>query len=237
MTDVKKWKLALIAGLAVPALALTACSSDDGDSGAGPDTSSDSASDSSTEDTDSGATSDITFDGAPDGFELTSPGSRLSLDDTGHVVTRHREGPTMFWAITPGEMRDLPADAAELQDGNDDVDHFVCLDYDITYLGEGSDGTNPEDASVVSTPRLSAVGEDGYGANSIFMDMGNTCGIHEADELPSTSESLTVDKTYKASILSFVAKDENAGVDPTGLRFGFQTDIPGLDGAEDIYWN
>jgi hypothetical protein len=233
MTDVKKWKLALISGLAVPALALTACSSDDGDSGA----SSDSSTDSSATETDSGTASDITFEGAPDGFELTDPGSRLSLDDTGHVVTKHREGPTRFWDITPGEMRDLPADAAELQDGNEDVDHFVCVDYDMTYLGEGADGTNPEDAGPVAEPRLTAIGDDGYGANSIFMDMANTCGIHESDELPSSSESLEVDKTYKGSILSFVAKDENAGVSPTGLRFSFQAETPGLEGAEDIYWN
>ena len=229
MTDFKKWKLALISGLAVPALALTACSSDDGDSSA---TESGSASDS-----DSDTSSDVTFEGAPDGFELTAPGSKLSLDETGHVVTKHREGPTRFWDITPGEMRDLPADAAELEDGNEDVDHFVCVDYDMTYLGEGSDGTNPEDATPVPEPSVRAIGDDGYGANSIFMDMSNTCGIHESDELPSTADSLEVGKVYKDSILSFVTKDENSGVSPTGLKFSFSVESPELEGAEDIYWN
>lgn len=71
MTDFKKWKLALISGLAVPALALTACSSDDGDSSDSSATESGSASDSVSD-----TSSDVTFEGAPDGFELTAPGEQ-----------------------------------------------------------------------------------------------------------------------------------------------------------------
>lgn len=66
-----------MAGIAVPALALASCSSDDDDSSAaGDDTSSD---DSSSEDSGSG---DGDLVGAPDGFDLTDPGSKLKIGES-----------------------------------------------------------------------------------------------------------------------------------------------------------
>lgn len=205
------WKTTLLAGIAVPTLtiALTACSSDD-DSG-------------------------IDIDGAPDGFSVTEPGSELSVDDTAHVVTKHGDGSTRFFDLGPVTFRDLPADAAELNGGNDDVDHFVCVGWDVTYRGDAGNGTNPDDERPVADPQVTAVGEQGQPANSVMMDLSDTCGSRD-DELPDISDDLEVDHTYKATKLSYVGKD-GKGVDPTGIKFSFSGDIPGLEDPEDITWN
>lgn len=221
------WKAALLTGLAVPSLTLAACSSDDGSS---------DSTDAAGANGDSGSSAGIGIPGTPDGFDVTKPDSKLSIDEVGHVVTKFQEGPSQFWDIRPGEFRDLPADAAELQSGAEDLDHFVCVDYEMTYRGAGSDGTNPDDERPLSDPEVTAIGDNGNQANMILMDLSNTCGIHEADELPHNAQELEVGKTYRDAKLSYVGKDANKGVNPTGISFRYETSISGLDSGQ-VYWN
>ncbi|MGO1949845.1 MAG: hypothetical protein ACTH1D_09435 [Mycobacteriaceae bacterium] len=247
MTDFKKWRLALIAGLAVPALALSACSSDDSDSDADSDSSADAGgsedsegSGDSDDSDDSGDSADVELEGAPDGFELTDPGSKLSLGDDAFVVTQGyaEEGQTgalQFWKVTAQDSTDVPVEEVELSSEADEVENFVCMNYDIEFLG-AQESDDPEASTSIEDPDLGAVDDDGNGANTVIMSDSSDCGIHASDEMPYDLDELQEGKVYKAAALSYVTND-GSGVDPTGMDFEFDVDAPGLENADAIYWN
>lgn len=261
MTDFKKWRIALIAGLAVPALALSACSSDDdsdSDSGSGSaDSASDSTDDSgSTDDSDSGSTdasdsdsdsdsgsgSDAGLEDAPDDFDLTDPGSKLSLGDDAYVVTQQSadEGtgdthPIQYWKITAQDLTDVPKEDVQLSEDANEVEKFICVNYDMEYLGS-SEPSDPESTEIVMEPSVTAVDDSGTGANSVMMADPADCDIHESDSLPSGFDELQEGKVYKGAELSYETND-GTGVTATGLEFRYEVDIEDLENADSIYWN
>lgn len=242
MTDFRKLRLALIAGLAVPALALTACSSDDSDSDSSSPDSSNGSDSSDSDGEDSGSASDVELEGAPDDFELTAPGSKLSLGDDAYVVTQRGSGedddetyPIQYWKVTAQEITDVPKEDIELSSDADEVEKFLCVNYNIEFLG-ASDGSNPETAHIVKEPYMRAVDDNGNGANTILMSSGSDCGIHSSDELPSGQDELQEGKVYKDAALSYETND-GSGVTPTGLEFRFEADLEDLENADSIYWN
>lgn len=247
MTDFRKWKIALIAGVSVPALALAGCSSDEdsGSSGSdGADTadSTDSADEVSDSGSDSG--SDVQLEGAPDGFELTEPGSRLDFGEVAYVVTQRSasEGddpyPLQFWSITANDPEELGVDEVQLGDEEDkaDIENFVCLSYDVEFLGMG-ESDDPEVSDMLTTPDMGAVDDNGRRANTIIFGGADDCGIHDSDSLPHSAGDAQDGKVYQDATLSYAAVEEAGGVSPTGLAFRYGVDADGLQNADDIYWN
>ncbi|MEJ6549021.1 MULTISPECIES: hypothetical protein [unclassified Corynebacterium] len=242
MTDFKKLRLAVIAGLAVPSLALTACSSDD----------SGSHSDSSTSDSRSAADAgnaeiEIDLAGAPDGFELTPADTRLSFGDTAQVLTQNRGGVLQFWDVTVSGLKDLPADAMELQDEDTDVDHFVCVNYEMTLLGtaENPDFTpDPEDdadtdySTLPSAPEMGILGEDDRMANSIIGGGAEECDISDGDVLGYRLDEVEEGKVYRDADVSFVTTGTgtDAGNKAVGGKFDYSYALEDLGLEGTIYW-
>ncbi|MGN0096630.1 MAG: hypothetical protein ACI38U_11280 [Corynebacterium sp.] len=250
MTDFKKLGLAVIAGLAVPSLALTACSSDDSDSNSdSSSTGSQSAGDTGgTGDSDDGtAETDIDLAGAPDGFELTPADTRLSFGDTAQVLTQNRGGVLQFWDVTVSGLKDLPADAVELQDEDTDVDHFVCVNYEMTLLGtaENPDFTpDPENdsdtdyAGLSSEPDMGILGEDDRMANSIIGGGAEECDIPDGDALGFRLDEVEEGKTYRDADVSVVTTGTgtDAGNNAVGGKFEYDYALEDLGLEGTIYW-
>ncbi|HIW90909.1 MAG TPA: hypothetical protein H9870_04520 [Candidatus Corynebacterium avicola] len=265
MTDFKKLRLAIIAGIAVPALALTACSSDDSDSGSdsGSSDSTDSADSGESEDSegsedteDSGESEDSSDDsddsdsgssgeleGAPDDFELTEPGSKLSLGEAAYVVTQApadeesgETSPMQYWKVTAQDLTDVPKEDIEVDDEDGQVEKFICVNYDVEYLG-ASEEADPEAASAVQAPEFGAVDDSGNGANWVMMSDASDCNIHASDELPYDASELQDGKVYKGAELSYETND-GSGVTATGLEFEYNVEgVEELENADSIFWN
>lgn len=241
-----------MAGIAVTALALASCSSDDDDSSdssssssdssdssdssaAGDDTSSD---DSSSEDSGSG---DGDLVGAPDGFDLTDPGSHLKNGESAYVVTQQAEyeGETFaqqYWKITARDSTEKASGEIPLDDEDAaDVDHFICMNYDVEFPGQG-EASDPESYQLVTEPDMGAVDDDGNGANYILMGGSEDCDIPEADLLPSDAGELETGKVYRGAVRSWESKSDD-GITPTGLSFTYDVESAALDDVDDILWN
>ncbi|MGP9723817.1 hypothetical protein ACT3SZ_07385 [Corynebacterium sp. AOP40-9SA-29] len=249
MTDFKKWRLALIAGLSVPALALTACSSDDdasADSGADSDASTATGDEASGDDSEF----DVDLSGAPAGFELTPLETRLGLGETAQVLTQNSMGNLQFWDVTVSELKDLPADTFELEDETD-VDHFVCVNYEMTLLGNADDPdftvdddthrptfADGEPMNLTERPDLMPLGEDDAEPNSIYNGDAEDCGIDREEMLGSQLDEVEVGKAYKDADVSFVSNGsgDDAGIEPIGgkIFYPYALRDRGFDGT--IYW-
>lgn len=232
-------KAALLVGVAVPSLALAACSSDEDNSSdtgsAGSGLSSDSSGSS-----DSSDSSDTALPGAPAGFELTKPGSRLKIGESAYVVTQFggtdgEKYPLEYWKVTVRDAHDVPVGDIEMSSDTADIEKFVCMNYDLEFLGVGTSATG-ESASIVSDPDMDAVDDNGRGANSVIFGDGTECGIHESDKLPSSLAEVQLGKVYKGAELSYVTNNDT-GISPTGMSFEFSVNSPGLETVDKIYWN
>ncbi|MGP9722572.1 hypothetical protein ACT3SZ_00970 [Corynebacterium sp. AOP40-9SA-29] len=268
------WKCALITGLTVPALALTGCSFGEDSDDSGDDAAS---SDVVEEDTDeSELLTGLTLDGAPGGFRPTAPGTELDVDEPAYVVTRQAGGqeaedaenadeaqdaqdaPLQFWKVTALRSSVVDADEVALTEGADDVDHFLCLPYEVEFLGAG------EGAELVAPVPYPAE-DEGTAANVVERADPTVCGVDEEDLLPSDMTDFEVGTTYSGAALSYVDKERTRGINPTGLAFAYalaadadadaddtdevdDTDTEGtenteittvedLDGTEPILWN
>ena len=208
------------AGVAAPMLALSACSSD--------------------------TTSDIQLPGAPEGFALTAPGSKLDLGEPAYVATETGPGPEdqepaiVFWKMTAQGPVDKPLEGSEdVVDDPSNIDHFVCMMYDIEYLGTG--GEVPEFKEIgtpYDDPRTMPIGEGNRMANFVGAFAGDgPCEVAEEDKLPDVVEGLEEGKVYKGVDLGFVSKEE--GIDPTGLEFTYAIEsVPELDDhTATVSWN
>lgn len=253
MTDFKKWRIALVAGFTVPALTLTACSSDDTTSSDNTGTADETGTDDSRDDTASSSeATDIDLSGAPDGFELTPLDTRLDLGETAQILTQNSMGNLQFWDVTVSELKELPADTFELDDADVDIDHFVCVNYEMTLLGNADDPdftpdddthrpTTPDGApmNLTERPDLMPQGEDDIDPNSIYNADAEDCGIDRDDMLGSQLDDVEENKVYKDADVSFVstASGEDAGVKPVGGKFGYPYALRdrGFDGT--IYWD
>lgn len=211
---------ALLAGTAVAALGLSACSSD--------------------------TTSDISLPGAPEGFALTATGSSFDLGEPAYVATEARTGeaddePTLlFWKMTAQGPVDKTIDeAGDSVEDTADVDHFVCMTYDLEFLGSQAElGPVGDTGSSFDPPQTTVIGDDDRLANMISMAPdSDACDLTDDLALPDYAEELAVGTTYKGAALSFVSKDE--GVDPTGLEFTYAIEsVPELDDhTATVTWN
>ena len=238
-----------MAGVAVPALALASCSSDDDDSS---DSSSDTSADSSgssdggddasdDQSSDDSGSGDGDLVGAPEGFDLTDPGSKLKIGESAYVVTQQAEyeGETFaqqYWKITARDSTEKAAGEIPLDDEDAaDVDHFICMNYDVEFPGQG-EASDPESYQLVTEPDMGAVDDDGNGANYILMGGSEDCDIPEADLLPSDAGELETGKVYRGAVLSWESKSDD-GITPTGLSFTYDVESAGLDDVDDILWN
>ena len=241
-----KWKSALLAGIAVPTLtfALTACSSDDDDDTA----STDSAASSS----DSTGSGEVTLPDTPAGFELTEDGSHLALGEKGNVVTQNPSGQFQYWEVTVSDLKDLPADTFELEDSGTEIDHFVCVNYELTFLGSADDPDFEKDPTDVETtypdgspmlltarPDMVPVGADGEDQNTIYNANYEDCGISPDDTLPNQLDEVEEGKVYRDADVRFVGKGsrEDVGVEPKGGQLYIEYDLKKRLNIEDtIYW-
>lgn len=263
------WKCALITGLTVPALALTGCSFGEDSDDSGDDA---VASDVVEEDTDeSELLTGLTLDGAPGGFRPTAPGTELDVDEPAYVVTRQAGGeeaqdaedaeeaqdaPLQFWKVTALRSSVVDADEVALTEGADDVDHFLCLPFEVEFLGAG------EGAELVA-PAPYPADDAGIGANVVERADPTVCGVDEEDLLPDDMTDVEVGTTYSGAALSYVDKERTRGINPTGLAFAYAlaadadaddgdaegtdntenaddteiTTVEDLDGTEPILWN
>lgn len=182
---------------------------------------------------------------------MTPEGSHLKLGEKGSTVTQNPSGQFQFWEVTVSELKDLPADAFELQDSGTEIDHFVCVNYELTFLGRADDPEFVPDETDVTTgydgqpmilterPDLIPVGKDGEDPNTIYNGNYEDCGISPDDTLPSHLDEVEVGRVYKDADVSFVGKGsgEDAGIDPVGGQVYVDYDLKKRLGIEDtVYW-
>ncbi|MGO1379213.1 hypothetical protein ACT3TD_07090 [Corynebacterium sp. AOP36-E1-14] len=261
------WKRVLFTALTVPVLAVTGCSigEDGGDSDEA------ATSDVVEEDTDeSELIAGLDLGDAPKGFRPTEPGTELDLDEPAYVVTRQAAGdgggetdvasdaPLQFWKVTALRSSVLDADEVAVGDGADDVDHFLCLPYEVEFLGAG------EGADLVA-PVPYPSDDAGTAANLVERAEPSVCGVDEEDMLPGDMNDVEVGTTYSGFGLSYVDKERTRGINPTGMAFAYDlgetaetvggnentantentettgssavTDVEDLDGTEPIRWS
>lgn len=192
----------------------------------------------------------------PRDFDLTLPGTVLTTGQTAEVLTRMPQGPTLYWEISTHCARripteDVPADALKADDlGSginpraEDVDHFVCTPYELTFLGAGNDG-NPVVQPAVSVPVLTACDASGASVNPLIYSVDTYGDSHEnghADStnsasVPTNLEQLAEGNVYRGSVFSYVRAGEQ-GTSPAGVRFVYQaegSDLDPLDGGKVIW--
>lgn len=236
MADFKRLKLAVIAGLSVPSLALTACSSDN-----------DSAAASGSSGSDDAAEVEVDLPGAPDGFEPTPADTRLSFGDTAQVLTQNRGGVLQFWDVSVSGLNDLPADAMELDDEDTDIDHFVCVNYEMTLLGTADDPDftpDPEDdadtdfADFPTEPDMSVLGENDRMANAIIGAGAEDCDVSDSDTLGYRLDEIEEGKVYRDADVSFVTTGTgaDAGNNAVGGKFEYGYDLEDLGPEGSVYW-
>ena len=234
MTDFRMLRRALIAGITVPALALTACSMEEISDAVSTDTA--NGADAGSGDDDSVSIEDIDLTGAPEDFDPTQLGRELSLGQSAYVVTpRPAEdsgdgdnsaaaSPKQYWKVTAQELTDLDSDHIEVGADAGEVEKFVCITYELEFLGlddsSESAGTADEEDQDVQPPELRAVDEDGNPANVVEGAVPEDCDIDQSDLLPEAIDDLEEDVVYQGAVLSYQTND-GAGVTPTGLEFQF----------------
>ena len=235
MTDFRMLRRALIAGITVPALALTACSMEEISDAVSTDTA--NGADAGSGDDDSVSIEDIDLTGAPEDFDPTQLGRELSLGQSAYVVTpRPAEdsgdgdnsaaaSPKQYWKVTAQELTDLDSDHIEVGADAGEVEKFVCITYELEFLGlddsSESAGTADEEDQDVQPPELRAVDEDGNPANVVEGAVPEDCDIDQSDLLPEAIDDLEEDVVYQGAVLSYQTND-GAGVTPTGLEFQFE---------------
>lgn len=238
MTVSQKWKCAALAAVTVPALTVVACSvPGDGGDPAPTDTSGAAVSQEA-EETDSAEGAggmaefvsarlpDAVGDGAPDGVELSEPGTTLSFGEAGYVVTGTVDAPR-YWKVTAKEPEKIGADEVPLtDDANDDVDTFVCLTYTVTLLEAEDAAEPPENPDPPTAPELVPVDDKAHEANRVVHGGNEQCGVDGEDTLPAEPADVEPDTGYTRAVLSYVDKDPRRGISPTGMAFTYD-----LDGA------
>jgi hypothetical protein len=235
----QKWRPAVLAAVAVPALTLVACSAtgEEGvDEPAGSEVS-------EAPDFVGERLPDAIVDGAPEGVDVTEPGRELSFGEAGYVVTGGAGAP-QYWRVTVQEPEKVAADEITLTgDANADVDTFVCLTYTVELLhadaapvtdaettaettGETRGAEPDEEEFEAAVPALDPVDDKAREANRVLRAGEAECGVDEEDALPSDPADVEPDTTYTRAVLSYVDKDPRRGISPTGMAFTYD-----LDGA------
>ncbi len=232
------WPAPLLSTVLALPLLLTACSSDDAEP-----TTPTTSGDASPDDRRAGApVPDITLPGAPEGFTVTSPGTVLSVGEPASVATRaetYDDQPhgLQFWRVTAQPSHDVPAGDIALENTDAaEIDHFVCINYDVEFLGwDTASGIGGD--TQVARPTMSPVDGNGQRANFVVMGGDNECGVDEADRLPFDATALEQGRIYRGAALSYVTTD-GSGISPAGAMFSFGLDVaPELSASDNICWH
>ncbi|HIW96062.1 MAG TPA: hypothetical protein H9867_06235, partial [Candidatus Corynebacterium gallistercoris] len=188
----------------------------------------------------------VAIAGAPEGFQATPGGTVLKFGEKAQVVSTNFAGHSFFWEVTATGTHDLPADAVALEQGGENVDHFVCMDWEMTYLGS-SEATPPPNAILPDSlnypaTHLQAIAADGQLANNIAGAPGVECVQEGGTPLPENASELQVGFTYRNGTLSFVAPEATeeateeaaegaveAGRSPEGLQWNYSFNEPNGD--------
>ncbi|MEJ6549185.1 hypothetical protein PQI66_06485 [Corynebacterium sp. USCH3] len=182
------------------------------------------------------------LDGAPEGFRPTEPGTELDLGDAAYVITHgnpgnpgnpgnsgddrgpgDEPGPLQYWKVTATGTEELGADEVALTEGGDDVETFVCLTYEIEFLG-GDEGREDGAEGALVAPDLVPADDAGTGANKIERADPQVCGVEEDDRLPADRADVEEGTAYRGAVLSYVDKEKTRGISPTGLAFTYELD-------------
>ena len=176
----------------------------------------------------------IEIEGAPEGFELTQPGTRLSYGEPAHVVVQNGES-LAFLEVIAHEPRHISVEEAQANSDNtlamdEATEEFVCYDPTVRLLGVHGESVAFEGQ------RWTPVDRRGRVANRVEQGDDIICGIHEADALPEASSDMIDDREYIDALAGFVNSD-NSGVDPTHLAFNFHVEgIDGIAEGDSIFW-
>ncbi|SES30480.1 hypothetical protein CCYS_11820 [Corynebacterium cystitidis DSM 20524] len=211
----QKLRSTVAAAIILPALAITACSSEDSDTEAG-STGASAPESSASESTDA---TDSATGGAPANFTATEPDTIVPFGEAAYITTSDRSGTSLYWKVTATGTADIDsaeAVAAYAEAGQTEpaLDQTQCVTYEVEFLGaEGS----PDSATSHQLHFSPAPFPTETVANSNgFVDQTGLCAPDEATALPETMGDIKPETVYTGGVFNY-ANERGTGW-ATGLE-------------------
>lgn len=176
----------------------------------------------------------IEVEGAPEGFALTKPGTKLSFGEPAHVVVQSGES-LAFLEVIAHAPREISVEEAQANTENalaadENTESFVCFEPTVRLLGVHGE------AVAFEGNRWTPVDRRGRVANRVETGDNVICGTHDADLLPGNSAEMAEDREYLDTRAGFTTTD-NSGINPTHIAFNYE--VEGIDGiveGDAVFW-